>query len=217
MNFAQALLFLAAAAAPRATATAVKVTNGNDSGDGSLRAALEDPTTTLITFAKGVSTVDIDSTLEYVGDGPLTIQGRKNLKIAASGSDDFTLLEIRPPPTDSIDVTIKQVSFQGIGGFSPTNQGDPINPGKGIFVKVPLSATGVATVDLNDVKVSDVAYHGIHVSDCNIVPCGNGSGGGGDGSDASVSVTLKDVTVLDVGNGVFDGDGVRVDERGAGA
>ncbi|KAL9184741.1 hypothetical protein ACHAXT_012711 [Thalassiosira profunda] len=216
MNFAQALLFLAAAAAPRATA--VEVTNGNDSGDGSLRAALAAPETasgSAITFAKGFATVNIDSTLTYAGDGPLTILGRKKLKIAASG--DFTLLEIAPS-TDTVspDVTIKQVSFQGIGGFSPTNQGDPINPGKGIFVKVPLSATGVATVDLNDVKVSDVAYHGIHVSDCDIVPCGNGSGGGGDGSDASVSVTLKDVTVLDVGNGVFDGDGVRVDERGAG-
>jgi hypothetical protein len=70
---------------------------------------------------------------------------------------------------------------------------------------------------LQDVSVSGVAYHGVHVSDCDLADeCGSGSGGGGDGAPASVVVDLGSVDIRDVGIGAFDADGIRVDERGDG-
>ncbi len=71
---------------------------------------------------------------------------------------------------------------------------------------------------LDDVQVSGAANHGIHVSDCSLADeCGAGAGGGGEGSSASISVVLEDVAVRAVGNGKFDADGIRVDDRGGGS
>ncbi|WP_421726530.1 hypothetical protein [Bauldia sp.] len=70
---------------------------------------------------------------------------------------------------------------------------------------------------LEGVSLSGVAYHGVHVSDCDLADeCGGGSGGGGEGSAASILVRLAEVEISDVGNGVFDADGIRIDERGPG-
>lgn len=73
-------------------------------------------------------------------------------------------------------------------------------------------------MNLKNVSVSNVANHGIHISDCSFADdCGSGSGGGGDGSNASVSVLFNGVTIDNAGNGKFDADGLRVDERGIGS
>ncbi|WP_445365447.1 hypothetical protein ACJJJB_21135 [Microbulbifer sp. ANSA001] len=42
-------------------------------------------------------------------------------------------------------------------------------------------------------------------------------GGGGDGSPASISAHLANVKIESVGYGTFDGDGIRIDERGEGS
>ncbi len=194
-------------AATTSEAPSVFVTNGGNSGKGSLRAALKS-NATQIKIKKNVEDIVIKSTLVYAGEGPLNIKG-SGQTIVASG--DFTLLSI----TNGADLSISNLSFQGIGGFSGADEkGD----GKGIFVDVPQGRTGTVHFDLKDVSVSDVAYHGVHVSDCTLEGdvCGAGGGGEGIGSSASIEANLKRVSVFNVGYGKFDADGVRIDERGDG-
>jgi hypothetical protein len=125
---------------------------------------------------------------------------------------DFTLLSI----TNGADLSISNLSFKGIGGFSGTaKKGD----GKGIFVDVPQGRTGTVHLDLKDVSVSGVAYHGAHVSDCTLEGdvCGASGGGEGIGSSASVEANLKRVSVSNVGYGKLlrkfgSGKGDRVED-----
>ena len=71
---------------------------------------------------------------------------------------------------------------------------------------------------LAEVKVSNVANHGVHVSDCDLADaCGAGATGAGGGSAASISVSFTNVAIENVGNGKFDADGLRVDERDKGS
>lgn len=184
----------------------VFVTSGNNHGEGSLREALESGATNII-IKQSVPDIEITETLEYIkSDTSLSIKGFGQ---TIKAGDDFTLLSI----TMGADLSVSKVNFQGKGDFSASSQGS----GKGIFVDVPLDRTGTVHLELSDVSVSGVAFHGIHVSDCTLADaCGSGSGGGGEGSPASIHASLKRVTVSDVGNGKFDGDGVRIDERGEG-
>lgn len=192
--------------APAAMAQSLMVTNGSDSGDGSLRAALSAATDGgVILMAPGLA-VEIDSTLDYAGTAPLTILGHGGVVHA---SQDVTLLSA----SNGANLTLRDLALHGPGGFSIENQGS----GKGIFVDVRDDQEGAVILDLNNVTVSGVAAHGVHVSDCSLAnECGGGGGGAGEGSDASITVHLSDVLILDVGNGSFDADGLRVDERGLG-
>ncbi|MGV6826688.1 MAG: hypothetical protein ACWA5Q_06905 [bacterium] len=186
-------------------AAPVVVTNNNDSGAGSLRDALASGAN-VIQIGYGVTDITIDSTLSYVSTEPLRLLGWGQ-KIMAAG--DFTLFEV----SNGADVEIQNLAFEGIGGFSLDNPGT----GKGIYVKVPETATGIVRVKLNAVDVMEVANHGIHISDCTLGDdCGSGSGGGGDGSSASVSLEMLNSMVWGAGHGKFDADGVRVDERADG-
>jgi hypothetical protein len=188
----------------------VLVTNGKDSGEGSLRAALE------AASAEGASgqilvvtdgDIEIDSTLIYGGTAPVAIYGRGQ---TVKTETDTTLLTV----SEGADLTVNSLNFRGPGDFSIKNRG---KAGKGIFVDVRADQTGAVTLVLEDVTVSGVAYHGVHISDCNLADdCGAGRGGKGDGSPASVVVRLTNVKISDVGNGRFDADGLRVDERSAG-
>ncbi|MEP5760339.1 MAG: hypothetical protein ABJ327_13725 [Litoreibacter sp.] len=191
------------------------VTNTQDSGDGSLRSALaaasaSDGVARVLITVRG--DIKIASGLSYDGTAPLDLAGMGNL-IRTDANE--TLLSV----PNGADLSINGLSFQGPGGFSVENRGD-LNgsAGKGITMNVPSGATETIEVDLTDVKVMDVAGHGIHLSDCSLADaCGGGSGGGGDGSAAGFDITLTNVSVTNVGHGSFDGDGFRADERGAGS
>lgn len=188
------------------------VTNGNDNGAGSLRAALSSGASRIV-ISKDVETILISSTLEYAGDRALRLQGGGQT-IQADG--DFTLLSV----LNGANLMVSNLTFQGIGGFKFDVKNDDIvaGTGKGIFVDVPDDATGTVQVTLANVTVRDVANHGVHISDCSLADdCGGGSGGGGEGSPASVKVTLRGVTIDNAGSGKFDADGLRVDDRGAGS
>ncbi|MGB5735109.1 MAG: hypothetical protein WBM40_11780 [Thiohalocapsa sp.] len=187
-------------------ATAV-VTSGNDAGPESLREALASGADTIY-IRPAVGRISIDSTLSYEGTIPLRIVGGS---VTIEGTDDFTLLQV----SNGADLTIRNLHFVGIGGFSVEAQST--GRGKGIFIDVPEDRTGVVTLKLINVSVSDVAYHGIHVSDCDVGDaCGSGEEFLGTGSPAGVDLKFRGVGVYDVGYGVFDADGVRVDERDAG-
>ena len=187
------------------------VTNGNDSGKGSLRNAVEVLEAPLIYISPSVKNIDISSTISYTSEKALTIIGTGQ---TVATDQNVTLLE----SAEGANLTISYLSFVGPGDFSILNRGDEgQDAGKGIFLDVREDQTGVAKLKLNNVSVSGVANHGIHVSDCDLADdCGGGGGGAGEGSDASVLVVFNRVTVDNVGNGRFDADGLRVDDRGAG-
>lgn len=202
-----ALLTTTAYAAP------IQVTNGKDSGEGSMRAALEavaagKADSILVTTKEEI---EITSTLAYNGMAPISIYGSGQ---TIESDKNIDLLAI----TKGADVNISGLKFEGPGGFSIQNRGDKNGEaGKGIFVNVRNDQTGTLTVNLNNVEVSGVAYHGIHVSDCDIAKdCGAGSGGEGGGSPASIAVNAYNVKIHNVGFGRVDGDGLRVDERNEG-
>ena len=188
------------------------VSNGNDTGAGSLRAALTQGATT-IGIKSSVSTISITETLEYDSVNQLRIIGTGQTIDASGISDNGDILSIN----EGANLSIENLSF--IGNAASVNE-DPTNPvgGKGIFVNVPVTQTQTVKVFLDNVDVTRVGNHGIHVSDCTLRDeCGGGSGGGGEGSPASVYVNLNDVSVNTVGFGRQDADGVRVDERGDGS
>lgn len=186
----------------------VVVRNGLDSGPGSLREALADGADNIM-ISGNVTEIRIDRTLEYTGTEPLRLVGAGQTIRPSTFLADFTLLE----STNGGNLAISNLTFDGGGGFSF----DVPSEGKGIFLRVPADRTGIVRLELTNVTVLGVANHGVHVSDCTLGDdCGAGSGGGGDGSPASIHAVLRSVTVLDAGNGRFDADGIRIDERGEG-
>ena len=183
------------------------VTSPANAGDHTLRAALkaaaQSDTPSVITIETD-SDIQISETLVYAGSAPLKIFGTGQ---SITTQQNVTLLALK----NGTDLRVSKVAFKGPGGFS-INARAVGTPGKGIFVKVRGDQTGTVKLMLEDVTVSGVAGHGIHVADCILAD----SCVAGEGSHASVSLNLRNVTVRDVGNGSFDADGVRVDERGAG-
>lgn len=194
-------------------AAPIQVTNGNDSGEGSMRAALnavaEGKADSVIVTSK--DDIMINSTLTYTGQAPIAIYGNGQIIKTAKNTD---LLAV----SQGADLNISGLKFEGPGGFSIQNRGDLTGEaGKGIFVNLRDNQTGNLTVTLNDVEVSGVAYHGIHISDCDIAKdCGAGAGGEGGGSPASIAVNAYNLNIYNVGYGRVDGDGLRVDERNEG-
>jgi len=187
-----------------ALANPVIVTNGNDSGTGSLRAALESGAREVVIATE--DDIMTTATLTYAGEESLAIYGNGQAVVA---SGDYTIFEV----SEGASLTAIGVDFVGPGGFDIENQGI----GKGIFIDVRDQQYGTVKVALTNVSVSGVANHGIHISDCSLADeCGGGGGGAGDGSAAGIRVDLVNVTIDDAGNGKFDADGLRVDERAKG-
>lgn len=173
-----------------------------------LAAASQSETSVQITIS-GDSDIRITEPLVYAGRAPLVLRGTGQF---IRTDRNVTLLMV----SAGADLTIADLSFRGPGGFGIAAR--PDGPaGKGIFVDLRDDQTGEVVVSLDGVTVEGVAGHGIHISDCDLADdCGGGGGGAGQGSDASIRLQLTDVTVRDVGNGSFDADGLRVDERGPG-
>jgi hypothetical protein len=213
-RLAIASLLGAAIATSASAQTPYLVTTGSDAGEGSLRAALEaasEETAPGPVFIVTGDDIEIDSSLVYSGRAPLVIHCHGQTMRTA---ENVTLLTI----SEGADLTVTGLKLRGPGRFSIENRGDTAGPGgKGIFVDVREDQTGVVNLVLEDVTVAGVAYHGVHVSDCDLADeCGGGSGGGGDGAPASVSARLVNVEISHVGMGAFDADGIRIDERGDG-
>ena len=185
------------------------VKNSKDSGPESLRHALLKASKSKESSKILITTEDeiiINSTLEYTGLQPLNIVGSGQ---SIKTTQNQTLLFV----SNGADLAISNLNFYGVGGFSIKKGGW----GKGIFVDVRDDQKGLVNVILNNVSVNDVASHGIHISDCSLADdCGGGQGGGGEGSDASIKVVVDNLTISNVGNGRFDADGFRIDERGIG-
>jgi len=214
-RFALIAMIMASTTHLSANAGTYVVTNNNDEGAGSLRAALVDAGKAdgdHVIILENAGNISINSPLRYNGANPLSIYGAGQ---TVSAKGNHNLLEA----TNGADLTVNDIHLIGPGGFSINERGDTggVSGGKAIFVDVRDDQTGLVSLTLNNVSVSDVANHGIHISDCNLADdCGGGGGGAGEGSTASIAVRLNNVTVNNVGQGRFDADGLRVDERGEG-
>ena len=211
---ALSLAIVASLAAPLTAFSAppAVVTNGLDSGLGSLRDAL-DSGATKIMIKPSVNEIFVEKPLVYDSDEPLTIIGSGQV----ISWDTGVVTDVDPSDallyvSEGADLSISKLSFQGLGGYSIENQGG----GKGIFVRVPKERVGQVSVNLNEVSVRDTGNHGVHVRDCPDDDCSAGQGGGGAGSLASISVRLTSVEIDGVGFGKQDADGVRVDDRDEG-
>lgn len=195
--------------------TPILVTNTDNAGNGSLRAAIsaasESGNASQIVMSVAGEIV-IDKSLTYTGEAPLEIIGNGQ-RVRTDTNTDILV------SAQGGNLAVTDLAFEGPGQFNLLNRGD-LNgqtAGKGIFIDVRDDQTGSVQVDLTNVSVKGVANHGIHVSDCTLSDdCGGGAGGAGDGSPASIRIELNNVRVDGVGNGSFDADGLRADERGAG-
>lgn len=191
-------------------APAYVVTNGGDSGAGSLRHGLESGATSIVIPGK-VTMITLDSTLVYSGQAPLSINGSGQVIDGATpellGDGIFHV-------TGGADLTLSNLEFLGAGGYSIENPGGS----KGIFVEIPGDREGTVSVQLTNITVRDTGYHGVHISDCQAGDdCGAGAGNGEEeGSAASVRLRMTGVVIDHAGFGRQDGDGVRVDDREAG-
>ncbi|MCP4381886.1 MAG: hypothetical protein GY798_10835 [Hyphomicrobiales bacterium] len=190
------------------------VTTGADGGPGSLRAALSEVAKSEESVPIVIVTredIGISSTLTYSGRAPLTLLGDGQ---TIWSNQNETLLVL----SEGADLTVVDLDFRGPGDFDIEHRGDTSGQGgKGIFIDVRDEQEGIVSLVLEGVALSGVAYHGVHISDCDLADdCGGGAGGSGEGSAASIHVRLNEVEINDVGNGAFDADGVRIDERGPG-
>ncbi len=189
-----------------------RVYNGNNDGAGSLRAALDNGATT-IKINRSVSTISLTEPLYYNGERKLSIIGSGQMldgSALVGNADIFTV-------SNGADLSLSNLNF--VGNMNEVNE-VPSNPvgGKGIYVSVPVNRTGVVKVSLDNIFVTRVGNHGVHISDCTLGDdCGGGSGGGGEGSPASVYVNANKLTINKVGFGKSDADGLRVDDRGEGS
>ena len=200
-------------------AKTISVTSPDDDGYGTFRYAInkasesKKPVTIKVKTKK---TIIVGDSLDYKGLQPLTIIGSGQV-VRGKNVD---ILKV----SNGADLSVSDLSFVGIGSYNIKRKGTgygmnniDAKAGKGIFVDVRDDQTGTVNVNLKNVRVEGVANHGIHISDCNLADeCGSGGGGAGEVSSASRNVVLDNVIVFDVGNGKFDADGLRVDERGDG-
>jgi hypothetical protein len=177
-----------ASAAPMATAF---VTNSNDAGAGSFRAAVAaanaNPSVDRIVFRPGLAPVALAS--------PVVFTGAQSLDVVGSGG---TL--------DGSGLAASDDAFAVTGGGNLSVSLLTIRnaPQEGLAYVVPASATGTRRVVLVAVAIRGNDGHGVHVDDQS------------NNSPASLDVRVVGSLFDGNGFGALDRDGLRVDEGGIG-
>lgn len=179
------------------------VTNSDDAGPGSFRAAVQqanaDPSIGRIKFA-GRREVRLESSVEYTGARALTIDGtHATIDGSALASGD---------------------AFRATGGGDLTVKGLVVRnaPESGINVEVPSTSTGLTTVTLHEVQIVGNRGHGVVVND-QAAPDEAGNPDASPpippnmaGSAASVRVVVTGSRFEANGFGAIDRDGLRINE-----
>jgi hypothetical protein len=162
-------------AAPRAQAqTTVTVTNLNDSGPGSLRAAITNAASgqsTIINFASGLSgTIPLASTLSVCNGQTLTIQGPVASQIAVSGQNNVQVFNICSGTSVTISgLTIEKGLFAGGNGAGLDGGGGIENYGTLTMTKSTVSGNaaggqGGGINNLGILTVTDSTFSGNSVT-----------------------------------------------------
>lgn len=179
----------------------VFVLNGNDAGNGSLRAAISaasaNPNITTIAF-KSTRTIALRSTLTFTGSQDLAIDGARSIIDAAAAGGTA-------------------LAFVGGGDLRVSNLSVRNAPGEGIDVEVPATATGTVKVTLSNVAIEDNDGHGVLINDQVDPSTTDGVQPDARGSDASLDVTVLGSRFRRNGFSVSDRDGLRVNEGGVGS
>ena len=181
----------------------VIVTNSNDAGPGSFRAAITlanaNPSIQTIAFEPGVNTIELQSTVLYTGSQDLTIHGNK----ATINGTNATGSAFRVN-TSGADLALNELTFRD-------------TPGNGVHVEVLPGASGVVNVSLTDVDAIGNTGFGVLVNDQLDPSTQDGVQPVATGSDASVNVSAIRSRFIGNGFSVSDRDGLRVNEGGVGS
>jgi len=180
----------------------IQVTSADDAGAGTLRAALAaadaDPEIQMIELSSALDTIVLQSGLTFDGPQPLVIDGRGTIIDAAAlpaGRDALTLgLSIA---AELRDLTVRRA------------------PGTGISMLVSPRATGTVQVVLDGVRVIENGSHGVLINDqVDYLTDPDATTNGG--SDANLRVTVRGSLFRGNGFAAIDRDGLRVNEGGLG-
>jgi hypothetical protein len=177
------------------------VTNSNNDGAGSFRAAVElannNPAIGEIEFTSRVRTINLSSTVTFSGPQDLEIEG-DDAVIDASGAGGTAFLV-----TGGGDLSVEELTVRNA-------------PAEGITVEVPSTATGTIRISLEDLIITGNKGHGILINDQVDPTTEDDVQPNGDGSAASLDVTVIDSRFFRNGYSVSDRDGLRVNEGGEG-
>jgi hypothetical protein len=179
-------------------AKVTRVTNTDDSGPGSFRAAVEganaDSAVSRIIFNNNLGAITLESTVTYDGDQALVIDGTGAVVDSSGGA--FALLVA----DGGADLELRNLTFQDSGA-------------EGVVVDVPLGAVGTQVVTLADVVLNNNALEGLLINDCETFDLDTCLG-----SEAGIVLSLASSAVTNNGrgDGVTDIDGIRINERGEG-
>ncbi len=185
----------------RAGGRTVYVTNSNDAGSGSLRAAFALASSNAaigsIEFRSRLNPIALQSPVTFTGAQSLTIDGA-NATIDAAATGDDGLQFTGGANLRITSLTVKNAAQEGID------------------VEVPAAATGTLKVALVNVTIADNKGHGVLVNDQVDQSAPDGVQPPADGSAASLDVTVIGTQFLRNGFSVSDRDGLRVNEGGLG-
>ncbi|MEQ9568611.1 MAG: hypothetical protein RLN75_00345 [Longimicrobiales bacterium] len=188
---------------PEAAASGVAfVGSSADSGPGTLRDAANSSSVRTIVVRRGLGTIVLESPIVFAGGQDLRIDGN-GVTIDGSG----VAYTPEAGVTEDADPSPSALQFTGGGDVAIRDLRVTESTGHGIYVPVPSSASGRVDVFLTRVVLDDNGLSGLWIDDQLA------------DSDASVTARLNDVHVLGNGfrPDVSDYDGVRVNEGGTGS
>ena len=199
------LLAFAAAAATAGTALAAppsaQVTNSNDDGPGSFRAAVDEANAN-----SAIRTIEFDLALGPIMlESPVVYTGKHSLQILSNGAvlDGGQLVGAAAfLANGGADLSVSLLTVQNA-------------PEDGLAYQVPAKATGTKHVTLTDVTIRDNGGHGVLINDQDFPEEADPPNPAG--SKASLDVTVIDSEFDGNGFGDLDRDGLRVNEGGRGS
>lgn len=177
-----------------------EVTNSNDNGSGSFRAAIEkanlDPTIVRIEFRAGLGPIMLEQPVVYTGGQSLGILG--NGAVLDGAELDPTAPAAFVANTEG-DLSVASLTVRNA-------------PQEGLTYQVPADASGIKKVLLVGVQILGNDGHGVLIND-QVDPIDTGNP---NGSEASLDVSVIGSRFAENGFGDIDRDGLRVNEGGNG-
>ncbi|MGE0159472.1 MAG: hypothetical protein AB7T31_08655 [Gemmatimonadales bacterium] len=179
----------------------VLVTNGNDGGPGSFRAAVQranvDASVESIGFLPRVQKVRLETGVTFTGSQPLTIDGAGAM-------------------IDASEVAGRAFEVTGGGALALLRLGVRGAGAEGVAIEVPPTATGTIEITLRRLEIVGNGGHGILINDQRDPSTIDDVQPDSAGSAATLAVTVTDSKFLRNGYTVSDRDGLRVNEGGTG-
>jgi hypothetical protein len=179
----------------------VRVTNSNDAGPGSFRAAVDAAnagggSVGVIQLAKGLSPIALVQPIVYTGAQALEIEGNGAVVDGAGLATDAVAALIA---NGGSDLTLSGLTVRNA-------------PQQGVAIEIPAGATGLRRFVLADLSIVDNHGHGLLINDQVDAEDTENPGG----SDASLDVTVIGCRFVANGFSALDRDGLRINEGGAG-